>query len=185
MHSAIQEAKIRADLILARAKTGDASTLSRFKSLQDLKHLPLGELARELSRKHALTLIARELGFPNWPLAKQVLSGDHEGTHFGDLLYPKACFGFLNNWYADYEEARAQRDHTNGFLLAYRRQYFVVGAQYIQTMGLDPHDEAWSKMGWDWARPKDLAARTQLYAQLLSEMKRETVVSGQERSVST
>ncbi len=173
MHSAIQEAKVRADLILTRAKQGDAKTLSRFSKLPSLKDLSGEALQGELSRKHALTVVAREFGFPSWPEAKAILSGAQEGRHFGNLLYPESCVGFLNHWYAHYDEARIQREQTNGYLLAYRQQFFVVGPLYIRTMGLDPHDGDWEKIGRDWARPKDLDARSRLYSHLIATKKRE------------
>lgn len=172
MHSAIDELKTRADLALAAAKKGDQRTLARFSRLPTLSSIPAGDLANQLQRKHALWLVARDIGFPTWKQARCVLSGEPGNGDFGTLLYPGTGVGFLNHWYADYEEARSYLETHGGYLLAYRRQYLVVGATYVDHLGLKPDDVDWARMGHDWARPKEAAARTRLYNRLISKQTR-------------
>ena len=167
MHSAIEELKTRADLVLAQAKKGDADVLARLNQLPPLRALSVRERSQAVKRKHALWLVAREFGFQTWNQAKAVLSGE-EGDHdFGTLLYPKQCFAYLNHWYANHGEASKCRELQGGFLLVYKRQYLVVEAQYIRSLGLDPDDPDWNLMGRDWAQPKDLMARGRMYARLV------------------
>ncbi|MDJ0835798.1 MAG: hypothetical protein QNK37_04730 [Acidobacteriota bacterium] len=170
MHSALAELKTRADIFLARAKDGDPSTLKRLAALPAFKGLAPEAVQNQLSRKHALSLIAGEFGFRSWPQAKEILAGEKPGEDFGSMLHSdRDSTGFLNNWYADYEEARTCREQIDSYLLAYGKQFFVVSAEYIRSLGLSPDDPAWEEMGRDWARPKSLAARTRLYAQLVSK----------------
>jgi hypothetical protein len=62
---------------------------------------------------------------------------------------------FLNHWFSSYEEARIARARERGFLLPYKRHFFVCKAEVISALGLDPDDPDWEKIGWDCARPLD------------------------------
>jgi hypothetical protein len=113
-----------------------------------------------------LGAVARQLGFQNWQHARAVLLGDEAGD-FGTLLYPATCHGHWNIWSASYGEAREIRAAHGGYLLAYRRQFLIVDQHYIESMGLDPDAADWTRIGRDWVRPGDLAARARLYRQLV------------------
>lgn len=65
---------------------------------------------------------------------------------------------FLNRWFADYEQARGSLDSEGGFLLPYKKHFFVCKAEVIQALGLDPDDPDWQQIGFDCARPADAAA---------------------------
>jgi hypothetical protein len=65
------------------------------------------------------------------------------------------------------------RKSGGGYLLAYRNQYFVVDRYYIESLGLDPNDRDWEALGFDWVHPRNVAARTRLYAKLVAAMPRE------------
>ena len=86
---------------------------------------------------------------------------------FGTLLYPSTCSGHYNIWSASYAEAREIRAAHGGYLLAYKRQFLIVEDGYIDSMGLDPADPDWERMGRDWVQPGDLAARERLYRKLV------------------
>lgn len=62
---------------------------------------------------------------------------------------------FLSRWFASYDEARAARQESGGFLLPYRHHFFVAEAPAIRYLGLDPEDPDWERIGWDWVRPLD------------------------------
>ena len=125
----------------------------------------------EIRRADCLKKIAAELGFPTWLAARKAISGEGSVEDFGTLLYPRYG-GFINLWFKTYEEAAAVREAKSGYLLAYRRQYLVVDAFYLEALGLDPADPDWAAMGFDWVRPRDVAARTRLYAKLVEALPR-------------
>jgi hypothetical protein len=65
------------------------------------------------------------------------------------------------------------RNASGGYLLAYRRDFFVADRPFIETLGLDPDGSEWRRMSFDWARPRDPAARRRLYGALSAEVTRE------------
>lgn len=71
------------------------------------------------------------------------------------LWYQTNLDVFLNRWYSNYEEARAERESGGGFLLPYKRHFFVCEAEVISAMGLEPDDPDWEKIKWDGAQPVD------------------------------
>ena len=52
---------------------------------------------------------------------------------------------FLNRWFSTYEEARRSLESEGGFLLPYRRHFFVCEADVIKEMGLEPDDPGLGK----------------------------------------
>ncbi len=88
-----------------------------------------------------------------------------------NLWYQPNLDVFLNRWFSNYEDARKSLESEGGFLLPYKRQFFVCDSEAIRTMGLEPDDADWEKIGWNCVQPTDMQAY-----QRLSE-KREQVVS--------
>lgn len=125
-----------------------------------------------IRRTDCLKQVAAEVGFPSWPAAKKALGGEGLVEDFGTLLYPRCGAGFLNLWYKTYEEAASVREANHGYLLAYRRQYLVVDGFYLEALGLDPADPDWDAIGFDWVRPRDVGARSRLYAKLVHALPR-------------
>jgi hypothetical protein len=78
------------------------------------------------------------------------------------LWYQTDLDVFLNRWYSNYEEARAARESGGGFLLPYKRHFFVCEAEVISAMGLEPDDPDWEKIQWDGAQPVDPEAYQRL-----------------------
>jgi hypothetical protein len=146
----IRELKIRAEL-LQHARQNDDSTIQR---------------------KDCLAEVARAAGFASWPHALRVLEGDEPEPDFGTSLYPSSWGGSrLNHWFASYDEARAHVDASGGYLLAYKRQFFVCDRHFVEALGLDPDDADWRAIGFDWARPADKDARKRLYGKLLASQR--------------
>jgi hypothetical protein len=87
-----------------------------------------------------------------------------------ELWYESKLDVFLNKWFAHYEEARAARAEAGGFLLPYRRHFYVCQPEVIRALGLEPDDADWERIGWDCARPAD----EQVYQRLRA--KREAVM---------
>ena len=78
------------------------------------------------------------------------------------LWYQPDLDVFLNRWFANYEEARQALESGGGFLLPYRKHFFVCEADVIQALGLEPEDPDWEKIGRDGAQPKDQDAYQRL-----------------------
>jgi hypothetical protein len=173
----IVELKTRAEILHGRLAAADVAARSRLRALPELAKATddaLAEAAPRMQRKHCLAVVAREHGFSSWDHAKRVLEGDAGERDVGTLMYDDARMsGFLNAWYADYAEARAHLDEARGrgerqYLLAYRTQFFVTGETFVvERLGLDADDEDWKAIDYDWARPRDPAARRRLYKKRL------------------
>jgi hypothetical protein len=78
------------------------------------------------------------------------------------LWYQTNLDVFLNRWFSTYEEARRSLATDGGYLLPFKRHYFVCEADVIRAMGLDPEDPDWQKIGRDGARPEDPQAYERL-----------------------
>ena len=165
----VQELKARAELLHHRVTASNPEALKRLRVLPEFRATKveaLPALAPLIKRKHCLAVTAREVGFESWLHAVSVLEG-RAHDDFGTLLCLLGSPAHWNIWSASYEEARAIRKEHGGYLLAYKRQFFITDRHYIETMGLDPEDPDWDQIGRDWARPKVAAARTRLYGKLL------------------
>jgi hypothetical protein len=164
MHNAVQELRIRAELLHHRAKSNDDVTLRRFSKLGLLN-------SGDIRRRQCLEVIAIELGFANWPQAKRVLSGEPV-TDYGTLLYPNRCAAHLNLWYREHEEASVVREARQGYLLAYRRVFVVVDRYFIESLGLEPEDAAWEPLHFDWTSDDQGCgeARATMYAKLVATL---------------
>ena len=65
------------------------------------------------------------------------------------------------------EEAKAIREQHGGYLLAYRRHFFIADRYFIETLGLDPDDPDWQLIERDWVKPRRADARERLYGKLI------------------
>ena len=118
-----------------------------------------------LQRRHVLAAVARRLGFRGWSHLTAVFAGT-EADH-GTLLCPPSSFGTTNIWSASYDEAAQIRAQNNAYLLTYKRQFVVVQAPFIDALGARGNDPDWQRMGFDWAKPKDVEARDRLMAKVV------------------
>ena len=78
------------------------------------------------------------------------------------LWYQPNLDVFLNRWFANYEEARGSLESEGGYLLPYRRQFFICEAEAVRALGLDPDDPDWKAVGRDCVRPADEQAYRRL-----------------------
>jgi hypothetical protein len=165
------ELKTRAEILHRRIQAGERKAIARLRVLPEFRRASDEELAAAaIRRTHCLAIMAAELGFANWPQAKNALAADGPVEDFGTLLYPRRVDGYINRWYKRYEEAAEVRQSCDGYLLAYRQHFLVVDRFYIESLGLDPDDSDWEAMGFDWVRPKDPAARGRLYGKLVAAL---------------
>lgn len=110
------------------------------------------------------------MGFHDWSHAKQTMRGEPGLVDFGTMLYPTRCGGHLNLWYRHHTDAVRGRQACDGYLLGFRRQFFVVQGGFIEALGLDPNDREWRALGFDWVQPTDARARTRLYGELVRQL---------------
>lgn len=165
----VRELKARAELLHHRVTAKDAAALARLRVLPEFRATKveaLEALVPRIQRKHCLAMVSREVGFDGWLHAVSVLTG-RANEDFGTLLCLLGSPAHWNIWSASYEEARDIRKEHGGYLLAYKRQFFITDRHYIETIGLDPEDPDWDRIGRDWARPAEPAARGRLYGKLL------------------
>jgi len=157
----IEEYRIRASRLLKALRGTDDTAAARAE--ERLRQLPqLAGLAKdEIRRKHALAIVAREAGYGGWLELKAAIERSNEFDPA--RLVDRPTGGFINLWYRTYAEARAMLDgETRRFLFPYRSQFFVCEAGLIETAGVDPFDADWDRMGRDWVKPADEAARERL-----------------------
>jgi len=176
----VGELKTRAEILHTRVASGDVEARARLRALPELARADgevLAEAAGRMRRKHCLAVVAREHGFTTWEQAQRVLRGDARELDFGTLLCGKNASGSLNMWFVDYGQARAHLDETRAqglrrYLLAYRKQFFVVERLFVETtLELDPDDADWEAIEYDWVRPRDPVARQRLYAKRLDVLR--------------
>ena len=165
------EYKIRASILFKQLRSDDSTkaieAAKRFQRLPHFSSTAPEEIIAQidtLQRKHALTVVALEQNYKSWAELKQTLDNLHPTVN----LYPSRCGGFLNEWHSSYEAAKEALTERGGYLLPYKTQFFICGRDYITALGLDPEDENWERMGYDWAKPSDKEAWQELFAKLLS-----------------
>ncbi len=175
MADIVHELKHKARILHRNVLTGKQTSLDFVKKHPDLKAHFEETFAAAVKRKHCLSQIAKILGFSGWAHLVKILQAQElppipdgrSDLDYGKLLSPHRCWAYTNVWSVFYEEAKEVRAKTNGYLLIYGTQYLVTEADYIQTLGLDPKDPDWAKMGNDWAKPNVLKARDNLYRKLI------------------
>jgi hypothetical protein len=158
--------KAQARILHTQAKQADAAAQAGLRVLPEFREADAGQLPESVKRRHCLTAIARELGFHGWPHLVTVVNGEPV-EDFGGLLYPPRFSARLNIWCASHDEAARIRAEHGGYLLVFKRQFFIAEEGFIEAFGLDPHDADWERIGRDWARPKDAEARRRLYAKAI------------------
>jgi len=172
----LRECKIRASLLLKAARSDDPAralaAAERFRVLPAFAPLAPARIVawrESLRRKHALAVVAAELGFASWPALRDACTpaGASPRAPRLDWLFDAGCAVFLNHWCATYAEAAEIRARTGGFLIPYREQYVVCTPELLAARGLDPHDPDWERIGRDWARPRDSGAFARLAARIV------------------
>lgn len=162
-----EELKIWARLLQRAVERRAPDALTRARALSELSPLHDEALAAAFQRRHALAVLALELGFQGWSHLTAVLSGAEQGD-FGVSLLPRRVAGHWNIWSARYDEASRIRAEHGGYLLAWKRHFLVVDADFIESLGLDPADPDWAAIARDWVKPGDRDARNRLYGRLFA-----------------
>ena len=168
---ALAEYKVRASKLLKDFASADkrrafaaAHRLAALWPETDAKSL-LDDRSR-IQRKHALTVIAREMGFRDW---RHLTEEAHIELPAFDTtrLFPGSASFYLNAWFATYEEARdALGSRKDRFLFPYRHQFVVCEGGLLVSLGIDVKDEDWNLIGRDWVKPEDTQAHYRLNQKL-------------------
>ena len=163
--------RARARMLLAHLRGSDPvrarAAAQRFQQLQSFAQASVDDLCSSdrVRLKHALTVVAVEAGQPSWVALKAAClraEGPTAAALPADALYTERMSLWLNLWFASYDEARASLDADGGYLLPYRHHFFVTTAEALRELGLDPSDDDWRRIGFDWVRPADPAAHARL-----------------------
>jgi hypothetical protein len=155
----VSECKIQASILLKSLRSSDTpkalATAKRLQLLPEFKNLSCEEIIKiDVKRKSALTVIAIEKGFASWSELKCQL--------------PFIRGGFLNQWFKNYDEAKAYLQAHGGFLFPYQKQFFVCDQDYINHLGFNAEDKEWKLIDFDWAKPKNKEAWQRLYKKWMS-----------------
>jgi hypothetical protein len=132
--SGIAELKTRARLGLKALRSGDKSLLQRAAQVSGRQPFE----PPEWKLRHVLALVAQSVGFRHWEHARTVLGGDaRAGEDMGRFWHGPRCESLLNHWFASHADASAMHAGAgDATLLAYGRQFVVVGAPYLHEIGI-------------------------------------------------
>jgi hypothetical protein len=164
----VREAKIRASLLLKAVQSGEpgnaALAAARFQKLPRFADSSIEAIlaTRErLQRKHALDVVAQEMGARDWIAFAAGDTARNASTPF-DWLFERPSGVFPNIWCKTYSEAAGIRRETGDFLIPYRAQFVVCPPALLEAHGIDPFAEDWGRIGRDCARPADAVAFARL-----------------------
>jgi len=165
-HASIEEYKIQASILLKKLnsdnKTIVENAIKRFQCLPEFQKLSSKEIKEAVKRKHSLAVIALEKGFSYWGDLKS-----HCQQLISETFVQDYAGGFLNAWFANYKQAKAHQKKSGGFLLPYKKQFFICDADYINWLGLNAEDADWKAVDFDWVKPASQKAWQRLYAKWL------------------
>ena len=150
----VAECKIQASVLLKSLHSNDKITAQkaakRLQRLPEFKSFFIDDIIQAgIKRKHVLAVIAIEKGFESWPNLKCQL--------------PFIRGGFLNQWFANYPDAKSYQQLNGGFLLPFKKQFFICDEDYINNLGFNAEDNDWQLIGYDWVNPANKAAWQRLY----------------------
>jgi hypothetical protein len=171
----LDECKIQASLLLKDLRGQDAlraaRAAGRFRILPcfaaDEADALLGRQT-SIRLKHALAVIAAELGYDTWAACKRRMETPANERLDTEAWFEKMGAAYLNRWFAHYDEARASLEAEAGYLFPFRRQFFICESGFLEARGIDPGDPDWERIGRDWVRPDDEAARDRLERKIVA-----------------
>jgi hypothetical protein len=156
----LEEYRIRASRLLKELRGSNLEAAQRFRILAEWADQTPEQIVQQhqrLRRKHALTVIAKEVGFSDWVELKSSFEFDTT------KLFPPNSAVFLNIWCRSYDEAKQiLTARPAAFLFPYRHQFVIVEAGLVEALGVDPHNPDWEAIGRDWVQPLERAAHARL-----------------------
>lgn len=142
----LREIRIRATRLLKAARGGDTDAL--------------GQLSFRVKRRHALDVVAQQLcGAPYTDL---IVPSGKAGIADPSRFFECGLSAHWNHWFARYDEALEHLKTAGGYLFPFRNQFVIFDEHVLRTLGLDPDDPDWRRIGYNWARPEDAEAFARL-----------------------
>lgn len=114
--------------------------------------------------KDAFELIAQHAGFTSWRELKDVFEEN-------EIFCPTGTSAHWKTWYGSYEEGLRHLQESQGYLLPYRKHFFVCDADYLEVLGVERNDPDLLKVGRNWVEPADAEAWTRLVKKIKSARK--------------
>ena len=171
-----EEARIKASILLKDLRSDSpeknvkaAVRLQKVTRFAGLSADDIVAARDQVRRKHALAAVAAERGFSSWAAFKEHCNPEKPRTPAAfdaAALFKGPRATFLNRWFVDYGQARSSLAEQGGYLFSYRDQYFICEAGFIETLGLDPDDPDWEKIGWNCVEPADVRAWERILSRL-------------------
>lgn len=159
----LQELKVKASLLkkqlLSDDKDVQTKAAERFLQLPFHKYNSVEYLLQDVGfyqLKHAYWVLAIENGHDSWQAFKESVIKE-------DCMYYGSCGAYLNVWFANYDEAKQYHRENSGYLLPYRKDYYVCTEEVIQFLGLDEHKQEWQKLGNNWVEATCLTSWNTIY----------------------
>lgn len=165
----LERLKAHARHLHKQVNTHNPVAIARMRIVREFATMTDEEIVTTVQRRHCLNAVASELGFRVWTELVHALDGGTRKQNYGTLLCPGRMTAHQNIWLADYDRALSIRAEHGGFLLGYRKQYFIADQDYVMELGLDPESDDWARMARNWIEPGDENARARLYARLFAE----------------
>ena len=149
----LTECKVQASILLKCIRSNPTDDLIVFfKQLPIFADSDTNSIAKQAKLKHALHIIANKYGFECWHNLKAYF--EKTGTTMINLHS-----GFLNQWFANYLEAKSYLStQPTSFLLPYKKHFVVCEADCIAYMGFDLQDNNWTLIHHNWVEPIDYHA---------------------------
>ncbi len=174
----LEEYRIRASRLLKELRGTDLAlglrAANRFCILPGFAEKAPGDIYNsrdQVKRKLALTVIAREAGFRDWPELKASMSSNVDVAFDTTRLFQRTAT-YLNLWYRTYAEAsEVLTTDPKRYLFPYRHQFVVCEGQLLGDQGIDTTDPDWERIGRDWAKPLDAKAHARLAVRLRRVLK--------------
>lgn len=153
----LSEIKIQAQILLKKINSSDLEIKAEAlaKIIGYLQSINLKLTAEDIQLKHCLGHFAADYGFANW--ANYKFYFEHSQL---SKFTPQG--GFFNQWFSNYREAKAILKASGGYLLPYQHQFFICERGYIEYLGLNPDDDNWRKIAYNWVEPENLSAWQEL-----------------------
>ncbi len=129
------------------SRSGINSLKIRAKLLQKLKK----KSGQSMQLKDALQSVAKASGYSSW----RELSANFEET---EIFNPHQWSSQWKTWYASHHEALTHLQSVDGYLLPYRKQFFVCDIDYVEALGISANDIDLLAIGRDWSKPQDQVA---------------------------
>ncbi|MEZ5016223.1 MAG: hypothetical protein R2800_04170 [Flavipsychrobacter sp.] len=154
----LQELKIKASLLRKQLRSPEQQhqekAAKRFLQLPFHQYSILEDVLKDVDfyqLKHAYWVLAIENNHETWQQYRDTIIKE-------DCMYIGNSSAFLNVWYANYEEAKQHQNAQGGYLLQYRKDYFICTEELIKELDLALFKKEWEEIGYDWAQPKSKAA---------------------------